>query len=340
MSRYPTRETAYPRVSLEDTDHALSKHPDSRMRYAYFKTIARGGTCVIQSCTDLVLRRTVCYKTLRKEIEDDPLEQRRFVREARITAMLQHPNTIPTYELGRDQQGHVYFTMKLVQGRTLRELLDDRSPDSPTTHGYTLARLIYVLNQAAHALRYAHSHGVVHRDVKPENILIGPFGEVMVLDWGMAKVWSKNPSDEEPDMSMTSKLKKDRETDPNITLLTPIQGTPAYLSPEQLLNHNLVDHRSDIYCVGAILYEILSTRRMSKGETVAEVIEFIDKGRVSPPTPINEESPIVGELIEICMRSVARGVDDRYQSLDEMIEDLENWMLARPSEEESFALAK
>ena len=117
-------EDAYPVVHLADTDKPLPRRIDPRTRYAYFKTIARGGRSIIQSCKDLHLMRLVCYKCLKPEFADDANEQRRFVREARVSAMLQHPNTVPTYELGRDGQGHYYFTMKLVHGYTLREILD------------------------------------------------------------------------------------------------------------------------------------------------------------------------------------------------------------------------
>ena len=175
-------EDDYPIVYLADTDKPLPRNVNPHTRYAYFKLIARGGRSIIQSCKDLHLMRVVCYKSLKAEFADDPDEQRRFVREARVSAMLQHPNTVPTYELGRDLQGHYYFTMKMVHGYTLREVLDYRER-------YDLTRLVEVIIQVAHALEYAHGHGVAHRDIKPENILVGPFGEVLVLDWGLAKVW-------------------------------------------------------------------------------------------------------------------------------------------------------
>ena len=150
----------------------------------------KGGTCIISSCRDLHLRRTICHKALRKEIQDDPVEQARFLREARVTAMLQHPNTIPTYELGRDAKGHYYFTMNSFMGSRLREVLDQcKAKKTHNVGKFDLFRLVDVLSQVAHCLHYAHTHGVVHRDIKPENVLVGDFDEVMVLDWGMAKVW-------------------------------------------------------------------------------------------------------------------------------------------------------
>ena len=181
-SRFGLSSDDYPVVYLEDTDKPLPQRIHPHTRYAYFKTIARGGRSIIQSCKDLHLMRVVCYKTLKPEFADDAAEQRRFVREARVSAMLQHPNTVPTYEIGRDMRGHYYFTMKLVHGYTLREIFDFRER-------YDLTRLVEVVIQVGHALEYAHDHGVAHRDIKPENILVGPFGEVLLMDWGLAKVW-------------------------------------------------------------------------------------------------------------------------------------------------------
>ena len=162
---FPEPNDSYPVIHTQDTDQPL---PDSvvvaPMRYAYFKTIAKGGKCLIQSCKDFHLSRTVAHKSLLKEFEDDPLEQRRFLREARVSAMLQHPNTIPTYELSRNNRGHYYFTMKLVQGATLREVIDQsKRSEFYYIEGYGLDRIVSIVIQVGHALDYAHSHGVIHR---------------------------------------------------------------------------------------------------------------------------------------------------------------------------------
>ena len=326
MSRYPTRETAYPRVSIEDTDDSLSQHPDSRMRYAYFKTIAKGGTCIISSCKDLHLMRTICYKELRSELAADPIQQQRFIREARVTAMLQHPNTIPTYELGRNVDGHPYFTMKLVYGATLREILDScAEAGSHNVGGHSLMKLINVLSQVGHALHYAHQHGVVHRDVKPENILIGAFDEVLLLDWGLAKVWGKG---EEPKLEIHKpRIVVPKDEDVTLTAQSPLDATPAYMSPEQLVNHNDVDHRSDIYSLGTILYELLTLRRMVQGDTVSRVLDFVKRGRIPAPAARMGGVPVSSHLSEICMSCVAHEPGLRYQTMDHVIDHLEEWMI-------------
>ena len=328
MALYPKHDVAYPRVILEDTDHLLPKQPDSNLRYAYFKTIAKGGTCVISSCKDLHLMRTICHKQLRSDLADDPFHQARFVREARVTAMLQHPNTIPTYELGRSPDGHPYFTMKLVYGQTFREILDTcATAKSHNVDGHSLVMLVNVLSQVGHALFYAHRHGVVHRDIKPENILVGAFDEVLVLDWGLAKVWGK---DEEAIPLIESRLDKSStigEGDVTLTDQGPLDATPAYMSPEQLLNRNEVDHRSDIYSLGAVLYELLTLRRMTPGDTVNNVLQFLRHGQIQPPTSHISGVPVSKHLSNICMSCVAHDPGIRYQTMEHVIDHLEEWLL-------------
>jgi len=177
---FPRPADKYPVVNIEDTDLGLPDHVvNNTMRYTHFKTIAKGGKCLIQSCKDFHLSRVVAHKSLLKDIANDEYEQKRFLREARVTAMLQHPNTIPIYELSRDNRNHYFFTMKLVEGYTLRELVDPESEQySAATDGYGFHRLVTILIQVGNALDYAHTHGVVHRDVKPANILMGPFGDL------------------------------------------------------------------------------------------------------------------------------------------------------------------
>jgi len=161
MLEFPQQKNHEVPLFTEETDIALPETINPRTRYAFFSTIATGGKSLIKSCVDLHLRRRICYKTLLPEFADNDIENHRLLREARISAMLQHPNIIPTYELGRDNRGHYYFTMKLVHGYTLREILNFRER-------YDINQLLEVALQVAHALAYAHSMGVLHRDIKPD----------------------------------------------------------------------------------------------------------------------------------------------------------------------------
>jgi serine/threonine-protein kinase len=282
------------------------------MRYAFFKTIATGGKSVIQVCKDLHLCRYICYKHLRPELQDDPIEQRRFLREARVSAMLQHPNTIPTYEVGRDSDGRYYFTMKFVHGHTLRELLDD--PEGPD-----LRRLVDVLVEIAQALDYAHHHRVIHRDIKPENILIGPFWEVLLLDWGLAKVWTAEGASVE--IGVPCEEGGDEEID-SFTRRGKAEGTVSYMSPEQVNNAHDIDYRTDIYSLGAVLYELLAGRTPFLGKTVDEMTNEILNGSV--PLPSSVSSRHVPEVLEsVAMQCIARLRADRVQNGAEVVRILQ-----------------
>ncbi len=301
----------YAVIYLEDTDKALPEKLNPNTRYAYFKTIARGGKSVIQSCKDMHLGRTICYKSLRAEFANDPIEQQRLLREARVSAMLQHPATVPTYELGRDNRGNVYFTMKLVHGYTLREVLDYRER-------YDLSQLVDVIVQVANALEYAHSHHVVHRDIKPENILVGPFGEVLLLDWGLAKVWHSDGSAADPLAPHTEPLGLSAPAETGITGQGALQGTVSYMSPEQIKRDPAIHYRTDIFSLGVILYEMLCGVLPAEAETVREVMEKVVEETPLPPSR-RTKIPIPPLLDDIAMRCIQKKPDDRISSCAELI---------------------
>jgi len=312
--KFPEQKQEYASVYLEDTDKALPEKININTRYAYFKTIAKGGKCLIQACKDLHLSRVICYKSLLPEFADDPIEQQRFLREARVSAMLQHPNTVPTYELGRDNKGHYYFTMKLVHGYTLREILDYRER-------YDLSQLVDVIIQVAHALEYAHAHGVVHRDIKPENILVGPFGEVVLMDWGLAKVWKTDGSD-----AVLPADKDDTYSDDlSITRRGKLQGTIIHMSPEQIDKAPDIDGRTDIYSLGTILYEILTGKTPSDGDTMDQIIDSIKNQE--PPLPSETTSLYIPPLLEkATMACLKKKPEDRIHTANELIRLLqEDW---------------
>lgn len=314
--RFPQAEDDYPVVTLKDTDNPLPKRIHPHTRYAYFKTIARGGRSIIQSCKDLHLMRVVCYKALKPEFAEDADHQRRFVREARVSAMLQHPNTVPTYEIGRDMRGHYYFTMKLVHGYTLREIFDFRER-------YDLTRLVEVVIQVGHALEYAHGHGVAHRDIKPENVLVGPFGEVLLMDWGLAKVWHPDGEAEAVDRSTAATPARKREL--GATDQGTLEGTISYMSPEQIRNHSDIDYRTDIYSLGAVLYEVLTGRPPVVGESVDEILNQTLTGDLALPSQV-ANTLVPSRLEAICMQCLRLAADERTQTAGELIRELqEDW---------------
>lgn len=324
---FPQPQDKYPVVHIEDTDLDLPEHVrNSDLRYTQFKTIARGGKCLIQSCKDFHLSRVVAHKSLLKEIANDPFEQKRFLREARVTAMLQHPNTIPIYELSRNNKGHYFFTMKLVEGYTLREVQDlAKQEGTQAVDGYGFHRMVTILIQVANALDYAHSHGVVHRDIKPANILMGPFGEVLLLDWGLAKVWSEEP-EEVPEMPMLM------NSNPSLTAQGKLQGTAHYMSPEQIEGSRDIDHRSDIYSVGAVLYEILAGRTTFTGDNLNKILEEVKHNDPPRPSEVALDRDIPPQLEEICMKCIAKNPDQRIQSARRLVAEMRSWRLRWASE--------
>ena len=313
MPEFQQQRNAESPLYAEEMDAPLPETLNPKTRYAYFSTIAKGGKSLIKSCRDLHLRRTICYKTLRPEFVNDPIENRRLLREARISAALQHPNTVPTYELGRDNRGNYYFTMKLVHGYTLREVLNYRER-------YDLTQLMDVLVQVGQALGYAHSMGVLHRDIKPDNILIGPYGEVLVLDWGLAKVWHKtdaNDGDEDHE---------EASGDPGMTGEGKLQGTVMYMSPEQINRDPGISFGSDVYSLGALLYETLTGTTPFQGDVVHKLLDQIRDDTPQDPRAVSKHA-IPDALAELAMQCLRKDPAARPESADKLVRVLRNdWL--------------
>lgn len=314
MLEFPQQKTSDAQLYIEETDAPLPETLNPKTRYAYFSTIAKGGKSLIKSCRDLHLRRTICYKSLRPEFVDNPIENTRLLREARISAMLQHPNTVPTYELGRDNRGNYYFTMKLVHGYTLREVLNYRER-------YDLTQLMDVILQVGRALAYAHSRGVLHRDIKPDNILIGPYGEVLLLDWGLAKVWPKDKSTPVDEPSPEQEV----AGEPGMTGEDKLQGTVMYMSPEQIHRDPNISFASDLYSLGAVLYETLTGVTPFQGDVVYKLLEQVkNEVPASPQSVCREKLPKV--LVDLTMQCLQKDPKSRPASAEEFMRELrEGW---------------
>ena len=312
----PPRE--YANVYLEDTDKPLPEKLNPNTRYLFLGTIATGGKSVIQSVRDMHLNRIVAYKSLRPEFINDEIEKTRLLREARVSAMLQHPNTMPVYEVGRDSRGNYYFTMKYVHGYTLREILDYRER-------YDLTQLMDVVKQVAYALAYVHDHGVAHRDIKPENILVGPYGEVLLLDWGLAKVWRKDTQvSAEPEE--TEQASVIAGADKSITGMGKLQGTICYMSPEQIRKDSRISFSTDTYSLGAVLYELLSGVTPIDGDAVHEILDKVQNTMPPKPSEVSK-FPIPKLLDSLCMQCLEKDPRARPASMTDILRVLdEDWM--------------
>jgi eukaryotic-like serine/threonine-protein kinase len=277
-----------------------------RHHYAITREIARGGIGRVFEARDLRLGRQVAIKELLPKNRD---AARRFEREARITARLQHPAIIHVYEAGVWPGGEPFYAMPLVAGRSLDTVVAEK-----TTLAERLALLPNVI-AVADALAYAHNANVIHRDLKPANVLVGEFGETVVIDWGLAKdlgVYS------DPKESMQMRLRATAEE----TMSGSVVGTPAYMPPEQARG-DAVDQRCDVYALGALLYKVLCGAAPYEGKSSIEVVELV---KSTAPVPVQEREPAAPpDLVAIVAKAMARNVKDRYITASELAQDLKRF---------------
>ncbi|MEM6469557.1 MAG: serine/threonine-protein kinase [Planctomycetota bacterium] len=311
-----------PHIILSGTDPDLPKRvPRDLDRYTGLREIARGGNGLLRAGFDPVTGRKIAIKTLHRESANDVNERRRLLREARVTAQLQHPNTVPVYDIGTDLLHGVYFTMKLISGENLFEVLKKIAQgDSATDSRYPTSRRIEALADACQALAYAHARGVIHRDVKPENIWLGNFGEVYLLDWGTAKVWGS--MDDQTVTRYDATKSKHSEEAQLMTLTGGGQrpGTPLYMSPEQIQGTRSIDERSDIFNVGVCMYELLAIKEPFRGSTIDETFRNIISVDIPAPSRRSPERKIPEQADAIVMRAIKKKPAERFQTMREMID--------------------
>lgn len=252
--------------------------------YTVGNTIAHGGMGNILVARDLNLRRSVAMKVILPEKQTSEQYALRFLQEAQLTAQLEHPNIVPVHELGHDEQGRPFYTMKFVKGVTLKQVLDGiREGDPEVLAVFSLAHLLTIFQKVCDAVAFAHSRGVVHRDLKPENIMLGDYGEVLVMDWGLAKLLRSQES--EARMQENDSALSPQSSALDLTLAGQIVGTPHFMSPEQAEGKvEEIDARSDIFALGGILYNILTLQPPVTGSSVVEVVEKIRSGNILPPS--------------------------------------------------------
>ncbi|MEP6670655.1 MAG: protein kinase [Chthoniobacter sp.] len=274
-------------------------------KYKVITTINRGGMGVILQARDLRIRRTVAMKVMKTSNQFSRENVLRFIDEAQLTGQLEHPNIVPLYELGIDEQGEIFYTMKFVKGTTLDDVLRGiRNGRQKTIEKYPLGTLLTIFQKVCDAVAYAHSKSIVHRDLKPENIMIGSFGEVLVMDWGLAKNLTTIRKETVPEAAPAPEVPAAKPVDRPVekpaakapdnlrgfeTMHGLIVGTPPYISPEQARGElDRIDERSDIYVLGGILYAILTLRPPVEGESVHEVVEKIVTSAIHPPSSYNQ----------------------------------------------------
>ncbi len=337
---------------------ALAARSGSFGRYAVEREIARGGMGAILRVWDGDLRRHLAMKVVLEGGETSSVRPKalaRFLEEAQVTAQLDHPGVVPVHELGLDAQDRAYFTMKLVEGRDLRRIF---ALVFEGLEGWNETRALSVLLKVCDAVAYAHSKGVIHRDLKPANVMVGSFGEVFVMDWGLARVLSREGDRDAPEGDADARegdvdaregdadarerraapapVQSDRreaiESSPESSLPTiegDVVGTPAYMPPEQARGEiEALSPRSDVYSIGAMLYHLLA-REMpyAAGDLRLPHEEVLSRVLAGPPRPIHERNPPVpAELAAICEKAMAREPRGRYSDVRSLAEDLRAYL--------------
>ena len=360
-------------VSEERARQAAEQHREEMAhghhiseRYKVVGEIARGGMGAVLEVQDSDLDRRVAMKVLlrdtrrRESDSGSPLDTgpvNRFIAEAQLTGWLEHPNIVPVHELGLDADGRVYFTMKRVKGRSLRQIMDKLRQGHAATHAeFPLGKLLTVLLKVCDAIDFAHAKGIIHRDLKPENIMVGQFGEVLVMDWGLAKQIDKSQvASSSPAATDTVRFKLEvalgaADEDSRETREGTISGTPAYMAPEQA-NGNVAElgQRTDTFCLGGILYEMLC---LVPPYLAANITDALDQARnhelLAPRTKldrvlkddklkrafgqrgIERGRKFPRELVSVAMRAMHERRDRRYRTVADFKRDIENFMTAQP----------
>ncbi|MBN2714070.1 MAG: serine/threonine protein kinase [Planctomycetes bacterium] len=312
-------------------------------KYVILDEMAKGGMGKILRAVDRDIHRPVAMKVIIGRADEE--QRARFVEEAQITGQLEHPNIVPVHELGIDPEGNIYFSMKLMKGDSLSDILDKIRDCGGDSKEFSIRYLIRILLAAANAIAYAHSKGVVHRDLKPGNIMVGDYGEVLVMDWGLAKIGAtrefrkkdaksrgeeyREPEAPEPAMLPPSTRDRDANLDDRvrsyrhdsslmITKDGTVAGTPAYMSPEQArgeIDH--IDERSDIYSLGAILYEIVTLFPPVMGDSDSEFLDRVKAGQIMAPTIRSPRGEIPQRVADIAMKALSFAPKERYQNVGE-----------------------
>lgn len=291
--------------------HAPQAELGSRLQVR--EQLDEGGMGFIREVFDNNLARNAAMKVLKPEHSDDDLAVRRFLEEAQITAQLDHPNIVPVHELGVDPSGALYFTMKLVRGQTLTSILQQQ--DYQKREERELYAHLQIFLKVCDAVAFAHSRGVLHRDLKPDNIMVGEFGEVYLMDWGIARLLQQEPTEPPPEKTHRAQTK-----------VGSILGTLSYMAPEQARGKSeWIDERTDVFSLGAILYEILTQAPPYIGITNAEVARKAALGDIVSPQEFVDIA-LPPALCAIAVKALDKARSRRHQTVAELSQEIQNFL--------------
>ncbi|HUG68329.1 MAG TPA: protein kinase [Pirellulaceae bacterium] len=315
---------------LADARRNLQQPPAGGLRYRVVRQLARGGLGKVSIADDMELGRTVALKELLDQHADDGDTQSRFLTEAKITGSLEHPGVVPVYGLGSYIDGRPYYAMRFIQGTSLEAAVDQfhRGPASPAGQHLELRKLLGRFIAVCNAMEYAHSRRVIHRDLKPANIMLGQYGETLVVDWGLAKLLDGS-SEQQQSGADTHKSAHGLVSESNQTLMGSIVGTPHFMSPEQAAGRiDQVGPASDLYSLGATLFYLLTGQTPVEGTSLHEVLQNVKSGAIrhSCDAAMNVPKP----LRAICRRAMALRPEDRYGTALAIADDIEHWLADEP----------
>jgi serine/threonine-protein kinase len=309
-------------------------------RFQLIRPYAKGGIGQVWVARDCELQRNVALKEIQPRFAEREDHRARFVLEAEVTGNLEHPGIVPVYSLGRSADGRPYYAMRFIQGESLsvairkfhegRRAADAEIATQRPQWGVEFRQLLGRFLDVCDAMDYAHSRGVLHRDLKPANIMLGKYGETLVVDWGLAKVMGKDDvipaaaeADFEPSIAGFS-VTTSGDAQPGTTI-----GTPRYMSPEQARGElDNLGYTSDVYSLGATLYELLTGQVAFRGRAVEEVFGRVVRGEFVPPREVDHSIPPALEAV--CKKAMAREPHERYLSVRELARDVESWLGDEP----------
>lgn len=319
----------------DDPFHTVPvKSTHERSRFQILRPLGKGGLGIVSVARDEELEREVALKEIQPRLADDPESRDRFEREAKITGALEHPGIVPVYGLGARGNGRLYYAMRLIRGESLKEAIERSFQTFPATgcqeRAAELRKLLNRFVDACNAVAYAHSRHVVHRDIKPDNIMLGRYGETLVVDWGLAK-----PLDQvEPRRTVVAaktcegplRLTTGSST---ATRMGSMLGTPQFMSPEQAEGRlDQAGPKSDIYSLGATLYFLLTGRTPFECTELHEILSRVRSGTY--PTPRQVRCDVAAPLEAICLKAMALDPSDRYESAGDLAEEIECWLGDEP----------
>ncbi len=313
-------------TALSAEESGPQKPPSFRQKtnrqYKFIRSIGFGGMKAVLLVFDMDTGREVAMAMMPDFQSRPQADLDRFMCEARITARLEHPNIIPVYDMGLDQQGAPFFTMKYLRGESLAQLLQRvREGDPQAEAEYSMERVLQIFIRVCNAVRFAHSRNVLHLDIKPNNVSLGDFGEVSVLDWGLATEVITGP-------------------DGKRRLVRPVsKGTPGFMSPEQIVGGTELDERADIYSLGALLYSMLTLQNHPmSGHHADEILAAAMQDKIPLPSEVTPGRDIPAALEAVVQKAMALRPQDRYASVKELRKDVVSFQAGFAPQAENASL--